>query len=127
MKVYGKRLQFQAHFTYFKYYMQIVFYEDNYFRYFWKPRGIPTTFGTHESFLDILFHSKLTIQDPKIQGIIFYLQDMFGREEEYGLVNRLDNETGGLLYFAKTPLIKQQYKQWQLEEKVHKTYIADVY
>jgi 23S rRNA-/tRNA-specific pseudouridylate synthase len=39
----------------------------------------------------------------------------------------LDNDTSGLLYFAKTPLIKQQYKQSQSDWKIEKYYIADVY
>jgi 23S rRNA-/tRNA-specific pseudouridylate synthase len=54
-------------------------------------------------------------------------QELFDRYQEYGLVNRLDNDTSWLLYFAKTPAIKQRYKQVQLEWNIQKYYIADVY
>jgi 23S rRNA-/tRNA-specific pseudouridylate synthase len=51
---------------------------------------------------------------------------MFGKEREYGLVNRLDNDTAWFLYFAKTPLFYEQYKHLQSENKLQKIYIADV-
>lgn len=98
-------------------------YEDSYFYYFWKPHDIPSTFGKQKSFLDHLLESK----DLFVAQIVDYLQDMFGLEQELWLLNRLDNDTAGLLYFAKTPLIKEKYKQAQSEWKVVKFYIADVY
>lgn len=103
--------------------MKINFYQDSMFFYFWKPWGIPSTFGKQKCFIDFLLESK----DSKIQEIMLYLQDMFDQKEEYGLVNRLDNDTSGLLYFAKTPLFKQKYKQAQKEWKIKKYYIAEVY
>jgi 23S rRNA-/tRNA-specific pseudouridylate synthase len=42
------------------------------------------------------------------------------------LVNRLDNDTSGLLYFAKTPTIKENYLHLQSVWKTQKTYISDV-
>jgi 23S rRNA-/tRNA-specific pseudouridylate synthase len=65
--------------------------------------------------------------DKNIIAIMSWQQEMFTREEEYWLVNRLDNDTRGLLYFAKTPSIKQRYKQAQAEGWIQKYYIADVY
>ncbi len=103
--------------------MKINFYQDSRFFYFWKPWGIPSTFGKQKCFIDVLLESK----DPRVKEIMLYLQDMFDQKEEYGLVNRLDNDTSWLLYFAKTPLFKQKYKQSQKEWKIKKYYIAEVY
>ena len=103
--------------------MKITVYEDNLFYYFWKNHNIPSTFGKEKSFLDFLLESK----DKNIQSIVLYLEDMFWKENEYWLLNRLDNDTSGLLYFAKTPLVKEKYKKAQAEWKIIKYYIADVY
>lgn len=35
--------------------MKIVWYEDKFCYYVWKPAGIPTTFGKKSSFLEFLF------------------------------------------------------------------------
>gem|GEM_PF-5075363 len=40
--------------------------------------------------------------------IIQSLKTHFCHEDEYGLLNRLDHATQGLLYFAKTPEIKNK-------------------
>ncbi len=42
-------------------------------------------------------------------------------------MNRLDNATSGLLYFAKSPKIKEDYKTLQQLGKLKKTYLAEVY
>lgn len=101
----------------------IIYYQDKYFYYFRKPAGIPSTFGKQKCFLDFLLES----QNTEIQNILSRQKELFSKEDEYWLVNRLDNDTTGLLYFAKTPLIKQKYKQAQSEWKIQKYYIADVY
>ncbi len=103
--------------------MQITYYQDKYFYYFWKPEGIPSTFGKQKCFMDELLEST----DKDIIAIMSWQQELFTEKEEYGLVNRLDNDTSWLLYFAKTPLVKQQYKQAQSEWVIQKYYIADVY
>jgi 23S rRNA-/tRNA-specific pseudouridylate synthase len=69
--------------------MNITRYQDNYFFYFWKPAGIPSTFGKEKSFLDVILNS----EDKTVLEIVLYLKDMFTKAEEYGLLNRLDNET----------------------------------
>jgi len=38
--------------------MKITFYEDKLFYYFWKPDGVPSTFGKQKCFLDFLLESK---------------------------------------------------------------------
>ena len=103
--------------------MKINWYEDKYFYYFWKPYGIPSTFGQQKSFLDYLIES----DDKNIQAIMICQREFFSEQDEYGLLNRLDNDTTGLLYMAKTPLFKEKYKQAQIDWKVEKYYVADVY
>lgn len=103
--------------------MKIAYYQDKYFYYFRKPAGIPSTFGKQKCFIDILREST----DKDIAAIMSWQQEMFSKGEEYGLVNRLDNDTSWLLYFAKTPLIKHKYRQSQADWEIQKYYIADVY
>ncbi len=94
-------------------------YEDELYYFVWKPHRLPTTRGNECSFLDILQESKPS----------FFLEQekQFTREEEYGLVNRLDNDTAGLLYFAKTKQIYENYPIQQKENKLYKLYVCEVY
>lgn len=103
--------------------MKLNRYEDKYFYYFRKPCGIPSTYGKEKCFLDCLLES----DDKDIQAIIKSQKEYFSQQDEYGLVNRLDNDTTWLLYLAKTPLFKEKYKQAQTDWKVEKYYVADVY
>lgn len=103
--------------------MKITVYEDSFFYYFWKPHGIPSTFWKEKCFLDFLSESS----DQYIKSVLSYLDNMFGKEQEYWLLNRLDNDTAWLLYFAKTPLVKEKYKKAQSEWRISKYYVADVY
>jgi len=52
--------------------------------------------------------------------------EIFGVEGELGLVNRLDNDTAGLVYFAKSQKIFDDYTLAQREAKVYKWYVVDV-
>ncbi len=101
----------------------IVFYEDHMFYYFWKRNGISSTWWSGECFLDMLEQS----DNKKIKEILKKLSKSFNKEEEFWMLNRLDKETSGLLYFAKNKEIKEQYKQAQQDNKIEKVYIADVY
>lgn len=103
--------------------MKLNRYEDKYFYYFRKPCGIPSTYGKEKCFLDYLIKS----DDKDIKAIIESQKEYFSEQDEYGLVNRLDNDTTWLLYLAKTPLFKEKYKQAQTDWKVEKYYVADVY
>lgn len=103
--------------------MKLNRYEDKYFYYFRKPCGIPSTYGKEKCFLDYLVKS----DDKDIKAIIESQKEYFSQQDEYGLVNRLDNDTTWLLYLAKTPLFKEKYKQAQTDWKVEKYYVADVY
>lgn len=110
--------------------MKWIYYEDNYFYYFRKPSWMASVFWKQESYLDqidILLNNKSEQKEHKIiYDIFLYLQDMFGRKNEYWLINRLDNVTSWLLYFAKTPLFKQKYKEIQQEFLISKYYLVDV-
>jgi 23S rRNA-/tRNA-specific pseudouridylate synthase len=69
--------------------MKLNRYEDKYFYYFWKPCGIPSTYGHQKCFLDYLNES----DDQTIQSIMVWQREFFSEQDEYGLVNRLDNDT----------------------------------
>jgi 23S rRNA-/tRNA-specific pseudouridylate synthase len=93
-------------------------YSNKDFSLVWKPHAIPSTFGKKESFLDILKNRPQDIQSdslpPLLKENIDYLPlfllssleeeldiqnwrvhqlDTFGQDQEYGLLNRLDNDT----------------------------------
>ena len=55
------------------------------------------------------------------------LGEMFSRDEEYGLLNRLDTATSGLLYFARSREVYEQYRVWQHAGLVKKWYFAEVW
>ncbi len=112
----------------------------------WKPSTLPTTFGKELCFLDILLGKKPDqntdfsipsfllpyIDLPNFkpcsfkQASIQHQLSVFGNNEELGLLNRLDNETAGFLYFAKTKEAFERYRHLQNEGKIHKRYIAQV-
>lgn len=103
-------------------FMLNTYQEDEYFYYLWKPAGIPSTFGKEKSFLDFFAESK----NQSISDIFQHQKNMFSKESEYGLVNRLDNDTAGFLYFAKTPSFHDAYKDFQAQHMLEKIYIADI-
>ena len=112
----------------------------------WKPNTLPTTFGKELCFLDMILGKDIN-KDTDFSLPIFLLPyidlpdftpctlkktsihhqlDMFGEKEELGLLNRLDNETAGFLYFAKSQKAFDRYRQLQAEGKINKRYIAQV-
>jgi hypothetical protein len=112
----------------------------------WKPSVLPTTFGKEPCFLDILLgkvkdldtdfslpsfllpYIDLPDFTPCIlkQASIDHQLNVFGKDQELGLLNRLDNETAGFLYFAKTQEAFDRYRQLQSEGKINKWYIAQI-
>ncbi len=80
------------------------------FVFFWKSAGVPTTFGNQKSFLDMVDKKSLNLN-----------------LKEFWLLNRLDNDTTWLLYFAKDKNTFEIYKHKQKLWKVIKTYYATVY
>ena len=73
--------------------MKINRYEDKCFYYFRKPYGIPSTYGKEKCFLDYLIES----DDKDIKAIVEAQKEYFSQQDEYGLVNRLDNDTTVLM------------------------------
>jgi len=127
-------------------------YSDQNFYFFWKPQGIPSTFGQEKSLLDyfddisilqeILNNNKynsdfqfclpymsldLLKKEEGLQSFVINQIKNFTRDQEYGLLNRLDNETWGFLYFAKTPATIGLYKDLQSQNKIEKIYLAQVH
>lgn len=120
------------------------------FFYFRKPAGLASTRGKETCFL-----SSFTASDPEsatwiadfphlldayndlsaIQWAQVYnyeeakeqLREEFSSQEEYGLLNRLDTDTSGLLYFARSREVYESYRVRQREEKVEKFYLAQVW
>lgn len=125
---------------------QIICYHNDDFFVLWKPNGIPTTFGKETCFLDILMgktrQQKTDFSIPEHLIPYIDLPDFtqielkktlidqqvhaFGKDDELGLLNRLDNETAWFLYFAKTKQSYEKYRKIQSEGKVNKRYIAQV-
>lgn len=60
------------------------------------------------------------------QEIIGNLKNIFWESLEYWLLNRLDNDTWGLLYFAKSIEIYHEYKHKQSQNLITKFYISQV-
>jgi 23S rRNA-/tRNA-specific pseudouridylate synthase len=125
------------------------------FYFFRKPHYVASAFWKEKSFLDYVFidhidlpnsgidytelDNKLLeyinqqIQSLKIESIqnmdnkiIQDLINTFWESKEYWLLNRLDNDTWGLLYFAKTLEIYDNYKSKQNQNLITKFYIAQV-
>ncbi|MCX6823138.1 MAG: pseudouridine synthase, partial [candidate division SR1 bacterium] len=136
--------------------MNTTIYQNKDFILIRKPHGIPSTFGKVESFLDILKQnisdhtitrtplSELVPEDifPLVSSRLIDFEavkkveeneeilrqqvDTFGEDQEFGLLNRLDNETGGFLYFAKNIDAFHQFKNLQKSEKIQKFYLAQI-
>jgi len=96
--------------------INILIYETDKFYFLRKQHGLPTTFWKQTSFLDSF----------KNIDNINQLKEEFSEAEEYWLLNRLDNDTSGLLYFAKNKEIKQKYIEAQKEGNIRKIYLADI-
>jgi len=101
----------------------IIWFEDDYCYYFWKTHGIASSWGAWPCFLDMFLTNN---NDVSLEKIRIHLNDVFGSENEFWLLNRLDNDTTGLLYFAKSLSVKKQRKELQNQWKIVKYYIADI-
>lgn len=113
-----------------------------------KPQWLSSSFGDNDSILDYFDNPQ------QLQTIIqkeseldkysqyFYLDwfqtlDLysflenqkinFTKDQEYWLLNRLDQDTGWFLYFAKTQLDFDNYKLLQSQHKIQKAYLAIVH
>jgi len=120
--------------------------------FFRKPAGVASTRGKQRCFLSLLeTNSALPEADFTLLGgssgeqlfenqlqhleihaietsqpIVKSLLSQFSAEQEYGLLNRLDTDTSGLLYFAKTPEVFEQFSQRQSAGEIRKYYLARI-
>lgn len=97
----------------------IDYKEDSNFYFVWKPAGIATSFGDQYSFLD-----EIIAQKP---DFFLKLLEQFDKTQEYGLLNRLDNDTAGYIYFAKYQKIKEKYREMQDKKLLLKQYMCVVH
>jgi 23S rRNA-/tRNA-specific pseudouridylate synthase len=110
----------------------MVWYEDQYFWYVWKPHWLASSRGESFCLLDKLLDGQSTFlwnvspRDTRLWELVAVWQKTFGKDGELGLVNRLDNDTAWLLYFAKSAVVFSRYKLLQQSWNVTKHYIADV-
>lgn len=126
----------------------IPVYQNKDFLFIFKPHGIPSTLGKNESFLQKLtdldkisiswqdlsnfnfiqkyfkYTNLIACQDPVM--VIQNQLSIFDIDQEYWLLNRLDNDTSGFLYFAPDIQFYNKYKSIQSSNKIEKFYIAKV-
>ena len=93
-----------------------IVYEDNDILIVDKMQGVPTTFGKLANSL-----TEMVFNDMP------YLKDVIGyNKNEGGLLNRLDNETGGLVLFAKNNESFSYFYSQMKNNRVTKIYTAIV-
>ncbi len=93
-----------------------IIYEDNQLVVVSKPQGIATTPGNIEDLCSTLFQIR-----PELASVEGH------KEGEGGLLNRLDNETGGLVLFAKSNEAFVFYKNLSSQNLITKDYYAIVH
>jgi 23S rRNA-/tRNA-specific pseudouridylate synthase len=54
-------------------------------------------------------------EEKNLENVFSHQIDTFGHDQEFGLLNRLDNDTAGFLYFARTQETYDKYKTLQRE------------
>lgn len=90
-----------------------IIYRDNNLLVVDKPQGLATTPGSLDSLCEALF-----ADFPAIREVRGY------RDGEGGLLNRLDNETGGLVLFALSDASFRYYSELMQRGEVKKYYKA---
>jgi len=90
-----------------------IAYEDDSLLIVDKPQGLATAPGKLPSLCEALFRER-----PGLGVVHGY------REQEGGLLNRLDNETGGLVFFAKNEAAFSLYSCLMKKDEIEKRYMA---
>ena len=80
-----------------------------------KPQGLATGRGKKDNLCDLIFKEK-----PYLLNVKGY------KKEEGGLLNRLDNETGGIVLFAKNDEAFKYYHEEMKNCNIEKIYTAVV-
>lgn len=116
------------------------FFIDRQLWYVRKPAGLASSYGREVSLLDLLERGEVVDTTLPVwveqvleqRGIVPVaskrpeLLELHEREEERGLLNRLDTATSGLLYFAPSRELYSSYRDWQAEGRISKYYLARV-
>ncbi len=92
--------------------------ENKKFMLIWKNQGIPVT-PTKQNPSSLI--TELVEYKPALKAVQGY------KKNEYGLINRLDNQTGGIVIVAKTNEAFYRLKKLMINEKIVKTYLAYSY
>jgi 23S rRNA pseudouridine1911/1915/1917 synthase len=92
-----------------------IIYQDQSILAIDKPQGLPTATGNNINLCALIFYDFPALKD--VNGY---------KPGEGGLLNRLDNETGGLVLFAKSDESFEYYSDQMKNEKIIKNYIAIV-
>ncbi|OGJ47804.1 hypothetical protein A2344_05115 [Candidatus Peregrinibacteria bacterium RIFOXYB12_FULL_41_12] len=92
--------------------MEILFEDKNYIGFF-KPAGTPTTYGAKSG----CFVEEVKKYHPELFTFSGF------KEEEGGLLYRLDNETCGLVLFAKN---KEAHDKFIQDKNLKKIYLAEI-
>lgn len=95
--------------------MYKIAYEDESIIIVDKPQDIATTPGKKENLCEEIFNDF-----PSLMNVKGY------KKKEGGLLNRLDNETGGMVLFAKSNDSFKYYSDQMKNHKIIKKYIAVV-
>lgn len=93
----------------------LIVYEDDSILIIDKPQGLATSLGKKENLCTLLFDNY-----PDLKNVKGY------KKGEGGLLNRLDNETGGITLFAKNDDTFQYYHNEMKNKNIEKKYIAIV-
>jgi 23S rRNA pseudouridine1911/1915/1917 synthase len=88
-------------------------YEDQAYIGFFKPSGVPTTYGSQPE----CFIKEVKESHPELFTFAGF------KEEEGGLLYRLDNETSGLVLFAKN---KEAHDKFIQDKNLKKIYLAEI-
>ncbi len=88
-------------------------FEDESIVIFDKPQGMAASKGKKISLCDVVFDLYPAL--AKVKGY---------RTNEGGLLNRLDNDTGGLVLFAKSDKSFEYFLGLMKDEKIQKNYVA---
>lgn len=94
-------------------------YLDADFSFCRKDHNLASSRGKRQSFL-----GNIKQNNSKFWRI---QKSIFSEKEEYGLLNRLDHLTAGLLYFARNPEAKLKFQALQASWSIQKIYYAQVY
>lgn len=100
-------------------------YDDTDFFYIRKPHDIPSVRGFRLSMFEIL-EEYIQTHDDEFTRLLCQNQGEFGLESEWWLCNRLDIPTAGLLYFAKSQKVFDQYRAAQVDNTLVKYYTGTI-